>query len=157
MTTALAPARPGAAAGRATFAALAARETRRFALNPVFLFAVAITVVALWASRTTVADIDDGNWVAAIFLGGFGMVAAFSLTRSLGLGMLFAPANRNSAPCGPRFTIPPRPKIRTATAARAWVQFLNCSAAKARRRGTSSVRGFASARCIIKMVARTKA
>ena len=44
MTTALAPARPGAAAGRATFAALAVRETRRFALNPVFLFAVAITV-----------------------------------------------------------------------------------------------------------------
>ena len=40
---------PAAAAGRATFAALAARETRRFVLNPVFLFAVAITVYALWA------------------------------------------------------------------------------------------------------------
>ena len=83
MTTALAPARPGAAAGRATFAALAVRETRRFARNPVFLFGVAITVAALWASRTRVTDIDDENWVAAIFLGGFGMMAAFGLTRSM--------------------------------------------------------------------------
>ena len=40
MTTALAPARPGAAARRATLVPLAARETRRFVLNPVFLFAV---------------------------------------------------------------------------------------------------------------------
>ena len=84
MTTALAPARPAAGAGQTMFAALAAREVRRFALNPVFLFAVAITVAALWASRTTVSDIDDGNWVAAIFLGGFGMMAAFGLTRSMG-------------------------------------------------------------------------
>ena len=35
--------RPGAAAGRATFTALAARETRRFVLNPVFLAAAALT------------------------------------------------------------------------------------------------------------------
>jgi hypothetical protein len=83
MTTALAPARAGAGAGRATFVALAARETRRFALNPVFLFGVAITVAALWADRTTVADIDDENWAAAIFLGGFGMMATFGLTRSM--------------------------------------------------------------------------
>jgi hypothetical protein len=75
--------RPGAAAGRATFAALAVRETRRFARNPVFLFGVAITVAALWASDRTVTDIDDANWVAAIFLGGFGMMAAFGLTRSM--------------------------------------------------------------------------
>ena len=46
MTAALAPARPAAAAGRATFVALAARETRRFVLNPVFLFAVALTAYA---------------------------------------------------------------------------------------------------------------
>ena len=44
---------PGAAAGRTTFAALAAREMRRFALNPVFLFAVAILVYALWAGPGT--------------------------------------------------------------------------------------------------------
>ena len=37
------------APGRATFTALAIRETRRFVLNPVFLFAVAITVYAPWA------------------------------------------------------------------------------------------------------------
>ena len=86
MTTTLAPARPGAGAGRATFVPLAARETRRFARNPVFLFGVAITVAALWASRgTTVTylDIDNANWVAAIFLGGFGMMAAYWLTRSM--------------------------------------------------------------------------
>ena len=73
-----------AAAGRATFAALAVRETRRFVLNPIFLFAVAITVAALWASRgAAVNDIDNANWVAAIFLGGFGMMAAFGLIRSM--------------------------------------------------------------------------
>jgi hypothetical protein len=74
---------PPEAAGRATFVPLAARETRRFARNPVFLAGVAITVAALWASRTAVTDIDDENWVAAIFLGGFGMMAAFGLTRSV--------------------------------------------------------------------------
>ena len=84
MTTTLAPARPGAVAGRATFAALALREMRRFARNPVFLFGVAITVVALWASRsTTITDIDDENWVTAIFLDGFGMMATYWLTRSM--------------------------------------------------------------------------
>ena len=83
MTTALVPARPGAVAGRATFAALAVRELRRFVLNPVFLFAVAITVAALWVRPRAVSDIDNVNWVAAIFLGGFGMMAAFWLTRSM--------------------------------------------------------------------------
>ena len=51
MNATLAAARPESAAGRATFVALAARETRRLAVNPVFLFAVAITVAALWAGR----------------------------------------------------------------------------------------------------------
>ena len=84
MTTTLAPARPGAAAGRATLAALAARETRRFARNPVFLFAVAITVAALWAGPgTRVTEIDTFNPYPAIFLGGFGMMAAYWLTRSM--------------------------------------------------------------------------
>src|SRR5215472_763518 len=84
MTATLAPARPAADAGRATFAALAARETRRFVLNPVFLFAVAITAYALWAGPgTTVTEIDTVNPYPAIFLGGFGMMAAYWLTRSM--------------------------------------------------------------------------
>jgi hypothetical protein len=83
VTTALVPARPGAIGGRAAFAALAVRELRRFVVNPVFLFAVAITVAALWIRPITVTDIDNVNWVAAIFLGGFGMMAAFGLTRSM--------------------------------------------------------------------------
>ena len=53
MTTTLASGRPAAAAGRATFAALAVRETRRFVLNPVFLFAVALTVYTLWSGQRT--------------------------------------------------------------------------------------------------------
>ena len=84
MTTALAPARPAAAAGRATFAALAARETRRFALNPVFLLAVALTAYVLWSGqRGTVTDINGPNTAAAIFFGGFGLLVAFWLTRSM--------------------------------------------------------------------------
>jgi len=83
MTATLAPARPAADAGRATFAALAARETRRFVLNPVFLFAVAITAYARWTDPVTVIDIDTVNPYPAIFLGGFGMMATFWLTRSM--------------------------------------------------------------------------
>jgi hypothetical protein len=84
VTTALAPARPAAGAGRATFAALAARETRRFALNPVFLLAVALTPYALWSGqRSTVTEIDGANTIAAVFFGGFGMLVAFWLTRSM--------------------------------------------------------------------------
>jgi hypothetical protein len=84
MTATLEFGRPEAVAGRAALAALAARETRRFARNPVFLFAVAITAYALWAGPgTRVTDIDNANWVAAIFLGGFGMMAAYWLTRSM--------------------------------------------------------------------------
>jgi hypothetical protein len=84
MTTALAPARPGAGGGRATFAALAARETRRFVLNPVFLLVVVIIAWWTWAGRgTAVADIALVNAFTAIFLGGFGMMATFWLTRSM--------------------------------------------------------------------------
>jgi hypothetical protein len=84
MTTALAPARPGAAAGRATFVPLAARETRRFALNPVFLFAVAFIVFALRVGPGTgQTEIDTFNPYPAIFFGGFGMMATFWLTRSM--------------------------------------------------------------------------
>jgi hypothetical protein len=84
VTTALAPARPAAAAGRATFAALAARETRRFALNPVFLLAVALTAFFLWSGqRSTITAIEDVNAIAATCFGGLGMMAAFGLTRSM--------------------------------------------------------------------------
>src|SRR5215472_16842199 len=83
MTTTLAPARPGAGTDRITFVALAAREMRRFVLNPVFLFAVAMT--AYWGSGTgtTVTEIDTVNPYPAIFLGGFGMMATYWLTRSM--------------------------------------------------------------------------
>ena len=84
MTAALAPARPAAGAGQTTFAALAARETRRFALNPVFLLAVALTAYVLWSGqRGTVTDINGPNTVAAVFFGGFGMLVSFWLTRSM--------------------------------------------------------------------------
>ena len=83
MTTTLAPARSGAAAGRATFVALAAREMRRFVVNPVFLFAVVLTAWSTWTLRSaSVTEIDGVNWVPAVLLGGFGMMATFWLTRS---------------------------------------------------------------------------
>jgi len=84
MTAALAPARPGAVAGRATFTALAVRETRRFALNPVFLFAVVMTMWVAWSGAgAAVTEIDEVNGYPAVFLGGFGMMAAYWLTRSM--------------------------------------------------------------------------
>ena len=51
MTATLTFGPPATSPGRATFTALAARETRRLVLNPVFLFAVALIVFALWAGR----------------------------------------------------------------------------------------------------------
>ena len=45
MTAALEVGRPEAVASRATLVPLAARELRRFVLNPVFLFAVVMTIV----------------------------------------------------------------------------------------------------------------
>ncbi len=84
MTATLAPARPEAAAGRITFAALAAREMRRFVLNPVFLAAAGLTAYLLWSGqRSTVTDIDNVNAIAATLFGGLGMMAAFWLTRSM--------------------------------------------------------------------------
>ena len=75
---------PEVAAGRATFAALAVRETRRFVLNPVFLFAVAFIVFALRAGPDAgTTEIDTANPYPAIFLGGFGMMATYWLTRSM--------------------------------------------------------------------------
>ena len=84
MTTTLAPARPAAAAGRATFAALAARETRRFVLNPLFLAAAGLTAYLLWSGqRSTVTEIESVDAIAATLFGGLGMMAAFGLTRSM--------------------------------------------------------------------------
>ena len=51
MNATLAPARPRTAAGRATLVALAAREMRRFVVNPVFLFAVVMTAWTTWTPR----------------------------------------------------------------------------------------------------------
>ena len=84
MTATLAPARPESAAGRTTLVALAAREMHRFVLNPVFLFAVVLTAWTTWDYRKApVTAVGTGNWFPWIFLGGFGMMAAFWLTRSM--------------------------------------------------------------------------
>jgi hypothetical protein len=84
MTTALAPARPQTGAGQATFTALAARETRRFVLNPLFLAAAALTAFFLWSEqRSTITAIEDVNAIAATCFGGLGMLVAFWLTRSM--------------------------------------------------------------------------
>ncbi len=83
MTATLTFGPPATSPGRATFTALAARETRRLALNPVFLFAVAFIVYALWAGPDAgQTEIDTANPYPAIFLGGFGMMATYWLTRS---------------------------------------------------------------------------
>ena len=84
MTTTLTPAPPATSPSRATLTALATRETRRFALNPIFLAAAGLTAYTLWSGqRGTVTEIDGANTISAVFFGGFGMLAAFWLTRSM--------------------------------------------------------------------------
>jgi hypothetical protein len=84
VTATLAPTRPESRAVRSTFVALAARELRRFVVNPVFLFAAAFTAWIMWSGPgTPVTEIDTVNGYPAIFLGGFGMMATFWLTRSM--------------------------------------------------------------------------
>jgi hypothetical protein len=84
MTTTLTFGPPATSPGRATFTALAARETRRLALNPVFLLAVAFITFALWAGPNAgQTEIDTSNPYPAIALGGFGMMATYWLTRSM--------------------------------------------------------------------------
>jgi hypothetical protein len=84
MTATLTFARPESAAGQTAFTALAAREVHRFVLNPVFLFAVVMTAWTTWDDRKAPASpVGTGNWFPWIFLGGFGMMAAFWLTRSM--------------------------------------------------------------------------
>jgi len=66
------------------FAALAAREMRRFVLNPLFLAAAGLTAFFLWSGqRGTITAIEDVNAIPAVCFGGFGMLAAFWLTRSM--------------------------------------------------------------------------
>jgi hypothetical protein len=84
MTAALEVGRPEADGRRATLVPLAARELRRFVLNPVFLFAVVMTMWVAWSrAGATVTEIDEVNGYPAVFLGGFGMMAAYWLTRSM--------------------------------------------------------------------------
>jgi hypothetical protein len=84
MTAALEVGRPEAVARRATLVPLAARELRRFVLNPVFLFAVVMTMWVAWSrAGAAVTEIDEVNGYPAVFLGGFGMMAAYWLTRSM--------------------------------------------------------------------------
>ncbi len=83
MTATLAASRPDAVGGRSTFVALAARELRRFVVNPVLLFAV---VMDLWTASTDQGEVVLNFAVSpypAIFLGGFGMMATYWLTRSM--------------------------------------------------------------------------
>jgi hypothetical protein len=84
MTATLEAGRPEAVARRATLIPLAARELRRFVLNPVFLFAVVMTLWVAWSrAGAVVTEIDEVNGYPAVFLGGFGMMAAYWLTRSM--------------------------------------------------------------------------
>jgi hypothetical protein len=80
VTTTLPAARPPAVTGRSRFVALAAREVRRFVVNPVFLVGAALIASVLWFGRPpAVTEIDTTR----IFLGGFGMLVAFWQTRSM--------------------------------------------------------------------------
>jgi hypothetical protein len=82
MTTMVTPIR--ATADRSTFIGRAARELRRFVVNPVFLFGVVMVVVSEGLGPDPgVVEIDTANPYTAIFLGGFGMMAAYWQTRSL--------------------------------------------------------------------------
>ena len=84
MTASLAAARAEPVAGRSVFTALATCELRRFAVNPVFLAGAALTAFTAWAAgRTAVTEIDTVTPYPAIYLGGFGMMAAFWQTRSM--------------------------------------------------------------------------
>jgi hypothetical protein len=71
MDSRLAAARPEAGAGQTTFRVLAAREMRRFVLNPIFLAAAGLTAVALWSAHlSTVTEIDGANTISAVFSAG---------------------------------------------------------------------------------------
>ena len=84
MTAAPSFGRPGAVGGRAVLVPLAVREARRFVLNPVFLFGVVLTAWTTWTGGGgATTEIDNVNGYPAVFLGGFGMMATYWLTRSM--------------------------------------------------------------------------
>src|SRR5215469_4791489 len=63
---------------------LAARELRRYVTNPVFLAGVVLAAYGIWTAHRTVAiDVDTFVTFPATYLGGFGLIAAFWLTRSM--------------------------------------------------------------------------
>ena len=81
MTASTAGPRTGTATG---LVALTRYETRRLVRNPVLLVALGLTAYALWHGlRAAIIDVNTVTVYPAIFLGGFGMVAAFWLTQSM--------------------------------------------------------------------------
>jgi hypothetical protein len=74
---------PEAVAARSTFVHLALRELRRFVVNSLFLFGVGMTAWIVAAPEPGVVEIDTVVGYPAVFLGGFGMMAMYWLTRSL--------------------------------------------------------------------------
>jgi hypothetical protein len=74
---------PHAVPGHPPFVTLAFRELRRFVINPVFLFAVGMCVLIGTGSSDGVVEIDSVVGYPAAFLGGFGMIAMYWLTRSM--------------------------------------------------------------------------
>jgi len=122
MTATLAFGPPATAPGRATFTALAIRETRRLVLNPVFLFAVAFITFALWAGPDAgQTEIDTSNPYPAIFLGGFGMMATYWLTRSMRASeRRISTSMRRSWPRSTSREPMTMPSRRTASAASGW-------------------------------------
>jgi hypothetical protein len=83
VTATVAAGRTQAVAGRSVFLALAARELRRFVVNPIFLFGVGMTAWIVADPDPGVVEIDSVAGYPAVFLGGFGMIAMFWLTRSM--------------------------------------------------------------------------
>jgi hypothetical protein len=74
---------PEAVPGHPTFVTLASRELRRFVVNPVFLFAVGMCALIGTGDSDGVVEIDTVVGYPAAFLGGFGMMAMYWLTRSM--------------------------------------------------------------------------
>ena len=74
---------PEAVPGHRTFVPLAFRELRRFVVNPVFLFAVAMSLSIGTGDSAGVLEIDTVVGYPAVFLGGLGMMAMYWLTRSM--------------------------------------------------------------------------
>jgi hypothetical protein len=74
---------PEAVPGYPTIVTLAFREGRRLIVNPVFLFAVGMCVLIGTGSSDGVVEIDEVVGYPAAFLGGFGMMAMYWLTRSM--------------------------------------------------------------------------